>query len=91
VIRTARIELNALGMGSIEVDGVPLKGVRALSLDSAVGDRPVLRLELAVHDISTAAETLIHIPDDTAATLVALGWTPPPGQPVDEEMPDATA
>ncbi|MFJ3097361.1 hypothetical protein [Streptomyces hydrogenans] len=91
MIRNARIELNALGMGSIEVDGVLLKGIRALSLDSAVGDRPVLRLELAVHDISTTAETLIHIPDDTAATLVALGWTPPPGQPVDEEVSDAAA
>lgn len=89
--RTARIELNGFGMGSIEVDGVPLKGVRSLSLDSTVGDRPVLRLELAVHDVSSVAETCIHIPDHTAATLVALGWTPPPGQPVDEEAPDAAA
>ncbi|MFE1349334.1 hypothetical protein [Streptomyces sp. NPDC058757] len=82
MIRTARIELNGFGQGSIEVDGVPIGGVRSLSLDATVDDRPVLRLELAVHDISTVAETLIHIPDDTAATLVALGWTPPPGQEV---------
>ncbi|MFB7278061.1 hypothetical protein ACFCZV_13215 [Streptomyces hydrogenans] len=82
MIRNARIDLNAIGMGSIEVDGVPLKGIRSLSLDATVDERPVLRLELAVHDISTVAETLIHIPGDTAATLVALGWTPPPGQEV---------
>ncbi|MDV5145924.1 hypothetical protein R1T08_17330 [Streptomyces sp. SBC-4] len=90
MIRNAHIELAATGLGSIKVDGVPLKGVRALSLDADVGERPVLRLELAVHDISTVAETVIHIPDDTVATLVALGWTPPPGQPV-EEVPDASA
>jgi hypothetical protein len=82
VIRTAHVELNDVGMGSVSVDGVPLKGVRALSLEAEHGVRPVLRLELAVHDISTIAETLICIPDDTAATLVALGWTPPPGQEV---------
>ncbi|MFB7589369.1 hypothetical protein [Streptomyces sp. NPDC056169] len=85
----AEIELSATGEGTIKVDGVPLKGIRALSLDAAVGERPILRLELAVYDISTVAETSIHIPDDTAATLVALGWTPPPGQPVDEEEHDA--
>lgn len=78
MIRMARVELNALGLGSLSVDDVPLKGVRALSLDATAGERPVLRLELAVHGISTIAETLIHIPNDTAATLVALGWTPPP-------------
>lgn len=91
MIRNARIELDAAGDGTIEVDGVPLRGVRALSLDAGLGERPVLRLELAVHDISTLAEARIYIPDDTVAALVALGWTPPPGQPVDEEVPDATA
>ncbi|MCX5229682.1 hypothetical protein [Streptomyces sp. NBC_00233] len=90
MIRNARIELNAIGTGSITVDGVPLKGVRSLSLDAGAGERPILRLELAVQDLSTVAETVIHVPDDTAATLVALGWTPPPGQPV-EEVPDAAA
>ncbi len=82
MIRNARIELSAAGLSSITVDGLPLKGVRALSLDADMDERPVLRLELAVHDISTLAETLIHIPDGTAATLVALGWTPPPAQEV---------
>ncbi|MER8233481.1 hypothetical protein [Streptomyces sp. NPDC094049] len=90
MIRNARIELSAAGMGSVEVDGVPLKGVRSLSLDAAAGERPELLLELVVHDISTVAETHIVIPEDTAATLIALGWTPPPGQPV-EEVPDAAA
>jgi hypothetical protein len=89
-MRNAHIELGAIGCGSVTVDGVPLRGVRALSLDAGVGERPVLRLELAVYDISTVAAALIHIPEDTAATLVALGWTPPPGQPV-EEVPDAAA
>ncbi|MEU6168081.1 hypothetical protein [Streptomyces tanashiensis] len=89
MIRKAHFELNALGLGSISVDDVPLKGIRSLSLDATVGERPVLRLELAVHDISTLAETLIYIPEDMATTLAALGWTPPPGQPVDEEVDDA--
>lgn len=77
----AHITLNGSGGGTVEVDGVDLShAVRSISLDGEVGCRPVLQLELRLYDVSTVADTRILIPDETAAALVALGWTPPPGQ-----------
>lgn len=78
----AKINLAGSGSGTIEVDGQPLRGVRSLTLTSEAGCRPTLTLELLLHDVSTMAEALVLIDDDTAATLVALGWTPPPEQEV---------
>lgn len=80
--RTAKIHLDGAGFGTIELDGQKLRGVRSLRLDSEAGSRPQLTLELLLHDVSTMAETLILIDRNTAATLVALGWTPPPEQEV---------
>ncbi|MDX3637688.1 hypothetical protein PV728_47460 [Streptomyces europaeiscabiei] len=80
--RSAKISLTEVGSGVIEVDGQRIRGVRSLKLESEAGDRPVLTLELVVHDVSTMAEALVLIDDQTAATLVALGWTPPPEQEV---------
>lgn len=86
--RDVRIELGERGFGRVVVDGHPLEGVRAVSVDGDVGSRPVVRLELLVYEVGTVAEPdVVLIPDDTASTLVALGWTPPPGQ----EVPDAPA
>lgn len=85
--RTASIHLDSAGSGTITVDGHQLRGIRSLTLDAAAGEVPQLTLELRLLDVSTMAETSVLIDDDTAATLVALGWTPPP----DQEVPDATA
>lgn len=86
--RDVRIELNGTGRGTITVDGVPLRGVHSLTLDSEAGQRTVLRLELLMHDVGTFANAAdVLIPEDTAATLVALGWTPPPGQEVTDASP----
>jgi hypothetical protein len=86
--RDVRIELTEQGTGTVVVDGQRLQGVREVSVDGEVGCRPVVRLELLVHEVGTFAEPdTVLIPDDTAAALVALGWTPPPGQ----EVPDAAS
>lgn len=77
----AQIELTQTGAGRVVVNGVDLsRAARGITLEAEVGCRPVLHLELVLHDVSTVAETRILIPDETAAALVALGWTPPPGQ-----------
>ncbi|MDX3019870.1 hypothetical protein [Streptomyces acidiscabies] len=80
--RTAKLSLTGHGSGTIEVDGQPIRGVHSLTLTSDAGESPTLTLELLLHDVSTMAETIVLIDDDTAATLVALGWTPPPEQEV---------
>ncbi|WP_030928486.1 hypothetical protein [Streptomyces sp. NRRL B-24720] len=83
-----RIEVGGHGTGSIVVGDSDLsRAVRSFTLDSEVGCRPVLCLELLVHDVSTLSQADIYIPEDTAAALVALGWSPPPGQ----EIADAPA
>lgn len=83
--RTARIALDAIGGGRVEVDGHDITDtVRELTLQAGVGRIPQLVLDLRIHNAETEAEVVAHIPADTAATLVALGWTPPDeGQPVD--------
>lgn len=83
-----KITVGAVGTGSIELDGQPLRGVRSFVLRGGVGERPELELDVAVHDVSTFAETIVLVPSDTAATLVALGWTPPPEQEVDDAAPE---
>ena len=85
--RTAKIHLDSAGTGAIEVDGHKLRGVRSFTLDGEYGHRPQLTLELLLHDVSTVAEARVLVTEDVAATLVSLGWTPPPEQ----EVPDAAA
>ncbi|MDX2692946.1 hypothetical protein [Streptomyces ipomoeae] len=76
---TARIRLDATGRGTIEVDGQNLShATRGLSLHATVDARPQLLLDLRIDTSEINAEDIdIHIPADTAAALVALGWTPP--------------
>jgi hypothetical protein len=83
--RHARISLDALGRGTVEVDGHDISdAVRGFTLSGEVGHRPRLGLELCVYTSEADGDDVqVHIPDDTAAALVALGWTPPDdGQPV---------
>ncbi|MFD9444958.1 hypothetical protein [Streptomyces sp. NPDC060001] len=82
-----KITTRASGCSSIELDGQPLRGVRSFVLRAGAGERPELELEVLVHDISTFAEAIVLVPSDTAETLVALGWKPPPEQEVDSAAP----
>lgn len=83
--RTARISLDATGGGKIEIDGHDITDtVCGLTFKAGAGCVPQLVLDLVIHTGEIDGETDVHIPADTAATLVDLGWTPPDdGQPVD--------
>lgn len=85
--RTAKIQLNADGSGTVEVDGQLLRGVQSLRIDGELQCMPQVTLELQLYDVSTVAEAQILVPADTVETLVALGWTPPPEQEVDGGTP----
>lgn len=83
--RTARISLDATGGGNVGIDGHDVTDtVRGLTLKASVGCVPQLVLDLGIHTGEIDGQAHVHIPADTAATLVHLGWTPPDdGQPVD--------
>lgn len=83
--RTASISLDALGMGTVKVDGHDISdSVRGLTLSARAGHVSSLVLDLRVDADEFSGEAHVYIPAETAATLVALGWTPPDDdQPVD--------
>ena len=79
--RHARIRVDALGGGTIEVGGHDISNaVRGFTLTSEVGHMPGILLDLLVFTGETEVEgdVKVHVPDETAAALVTLGWTPPP-------------
>lgn len=70
------------GNDAVNVDGTRLKGVRSLAIRAGVDEVPTLTVELLLHSALIDGEYLVQVPDDTAAALIALGWTPPaPTQP----------
>lgn len=83
--RTTRIRLGTPGLATIEIDGQDVsKGCVGFRLDGRVGERHRLTLDLHLDTGEAEGQAVVHIPADTAATLVTLGWTPPDDeQPVD--------
>jgi hypothetical protein len=79
--RTAHLRLGLDG-GAVEVAGHDLsRSTTALRLEHRPGHRPLLRLELLLDQAHVEGEVQVVVPDETAAALVALGWTPPGEQP----------
>lgn len=74
--RHAKLNLTP-GGGTVEVNGEPLKGVRNVSLTAGVNAFPALTVDLLLHEVEVNGEVLITVPEKTAASLLALGWTPP--------------
>ena len=79
--RHARIRVDALGGGTVEVGGHDISNaVRGFTLTSEVGRMPGILLDLLVFtgEAEVEGDVKVHVPHETAAALVALGWTPPP-------------
>lgn len=83
---TVRAQLDPFA-SVITVDGQPLAGVRRATFVTEVGHLPTLTIDLSLRGAEVDGQMHVTVPPATAAALVALGWTPPPGQ----EVPDAAA
>jgi hypothetical protein len=65
----------AVTIGGTHLNNDTLSG---LTLTAEAFRAPRLTLDVLVYDASTVSgEMNVLIPDETRATLVALGWTPP--------------
>lgn len=65
----------------IVVDGKDLaNGCRAIELYGEAADLPRLTLHLQLPEITVDDQVRAWIPDGTREALIALGWTPPPGE-----------
>lgn len=70
------------GNGTVSVDGTRLKGLRGVTIRAGADEVPTLTVELLLHSALIDGEYVVQVPEDTAAALVTLGWTPPaPPQP----------
>lgn len=88
--RSAQVHLTGPGKGTVTVSGAELHGVRAVTVEGAVGEVTRLTVELALFEAEIDGEMVVTVPPKTAATLAALGWTPPAGQPLDTpDLPHA--
>ncbi len=69
------------GGGTVEVDGYDMSpGLLGYTLSGGRDQFPTLTLEVAMPAGEVAGQAYVHITDDCAAALTALGWTPPGAQ-----------
>jgi hypothetical protein len=47
----AVVRLDAIGRGTVELDGQPIPGVRAVSVRAEINCRPLIVIELLAHEV----------------------------------------
>lgn len=63
---------------SILLDGKPVEHVtQGLTIEHAAGGLPRLTLHLALGEVRVKGKAVVTVSEETAAALVAIGWTPP--------------
>jgi hypothetical protein len=75
----ARISVNDVGYGKIEINGVDIAGgVSSVGFSAGHGLVPTLELDLVIGR-GADIESPVHVvlPEETVAALIALGWVPP--------------
>lgn len=78
--RHVSIKLTGPGRADIALDGQPLTGVRGFRFGATVDEMGLVILDLNVPTGEIDGEMVAVIPEGTAETLLALGWTPPAEQ-----------
>jgi hypothetical protein len=75
--RNVEFHIGVNGLGTIELDGEKLTGVRGFIISSEAGKRPTVTLDFVVLDTDYFGEADVFVHEKAHASLVKLGWTPP--------------
>lgn len=65
------------GRGPIEIDDVPVHGIRGFTVSGDVDSVPTATLDVIVREAVIDGEAYVDVPEKTRNTLIHLGWTPP--------------
>jgi hypothetical protein len=81
---TIKFRINAVGLGSVEIDGVDLShAVRGFGVVSDAGSIPKITLDLSVSEVEITSlgephgTILVNLSDAVVNMLLAFGWQPP--------------
>jgi len=88
--RHVSIAVTGPGQADISLDGTPLRGVRGVTFGATVDEFALVVLDVNVQTATIEGEMVATLPEGTAETLIAMGWTPPAEQPYgDSDRPKA--
>lgn len=92
-LHTASVRLGIGAEQHVILNGADVSdSVRGLRIDGAFDRLPRLVLEIDLWEQLVEGKVLVEVPPETHRTLVAIGWTPPPGEVgPDADGPTATA
>ena len=79
-LHTLRVGRPEAGYGHrVELDGQDIaNSILGLTVTFKGGESPAAALDLVLDEIPTETDDVrVHLPDETRALLVRLGWTPP--------------
>ncbi|MGW3847175.1 hypothetical protein [Streptomyces fagopyri] len=88
--RNVSINITGPGRGTVALDGQEIAGVQGITFGARLDELALVVLDVRVLTATVEGEMIAVLPDGTAETLIALGWTPPAEQPYgDSERPKA--
>lgn len=79
--RHAVISMDGPDGATVTIDGQRLSGIVGIQFGAVLQELPRLTLDVVLTGAELNTEAAVELPEQTAETLVALGWTPPAGQP----------
>ncbi|MFI9339977.1 hypothetical protein ACIG0D_01675 [Streptomyces sp. NPDC052773] len=79
--RNVSISVTGPGRGEVILDGERVEGVRGITFGARVDEMALVVLDVLVPTAQIDGEMIVTVPERTAETLIALGWTPPAEQP----------
>lgn len=74
------INVTGPGRGKVALDGQEIAGVQGITFGARRDELSLVVLDVAVITGDISGEMVAVLPEGTAETLIALGWTPPDEQ-----------
>lgn len=68
-VQLAKVRLDGAGRGTVELDGLRIPGVRAVTVQTEIGCLPVIRLEIVAREVDL--KQLRELPPEKEATDAA--------------------